>query len=97
LNDRHLSEAETQTLAMDSLDLVELGTAIGEEFPGWAFTDEEYAGIDGSLTVGEYESIAKIHEPTECGDVWLRLRQVVARSHGVSAESILSGTRLIRF
>lgn len=83
---------------MDSLNLVELGMALGEEFPGWAVTDEEYAGIDGSLTVGKvYDSIAKVHEPTDLDDVWLRLRQVVARCHGVSADSLQSGTRLIPF
>jgi hypothetical protein len=97
-NDRPRSEAETQTMAMESLDLVELGMAIGKEFPGWAFTDEEYARVDGNLTVGElYDSLVKVRPPSERDDVWLRLRRVVAGSHGVSTDSILPSTRLIPF
>jgi hypothetical protein len=81
---------------MDSLELVELGMAIGKEFPGRAFTDEEYSKIDGNLTVGElYDSLLKIHQPADRDNAWLRLRRVVADSHGVSAESILPSTRLI--
>lgn len=81
---------------MDSLSLVELGIALDDEFPDWCLTDDEYDTLDGDATAGDlFRSLQKVYPPAEHDDVWLRLRQVIARSYGVPMESVRRESRLL--
>lgn len=82
---------------MDSLSLVDAALAIGEEFPGWSFSDGEYEKLNENVTVGDvYRSLQTVHPPIEHADIWRRLSQLVANGRGVPAESIRPDTPLLR-